>query len=84
MKPLEKCTKSELIIIIKTCESAVEKQIPQRAIPQTVKTYCASIGRANWRKGTTVYECPNCGTFISPMYDFCYKCGQALDWSETE
>ena len=63
---------------------ALEKQIPLRAIPLTVKTDCASIGKAIWRKGTTVYECPRCGTFISPMYDFCFKCGQALDWSDTK
>lgn len=74
----------EQVEALQTAVSAVEKQIPQRAIPQTVKTDCISIGRANWRKGTTVYECPNCGTFISPMYDFCYKCGQALDWSDKE
>ncbi len=63
---------------------ALEKQIFRRAIPLTVKTDYASIGRAIWRKGTTVYECPRCSTFISPTYDFCFKCGQALDWSETE
>ena len=63
---------------------ALKKQIFRRAIPLTVKTDCASIGRAIWRKGTTVYECPRCSTFISPTYDFCFKCGQALDWSETE
>lgn len=69
---------------LEKAKEAVEKRVPQRAIPQTVKTDCVSIGRVNWRKGTTVYECPNCGTFISPTYDFCYKCGQALDWSDTE
>ena len=63
---------------------ALEKQIFRRAIPLTVKTDCASIGRAIWRKGTTVYECPRCSTFISPTYDFCFKCGQALDWGEEE
>lgn len=63
---------------------ALEKQIPLRAIPLTVKIDCASIGRAIWRKGTTVYECPKCSAFISPMYNFCFKCGQALDWSDIE
>lgn len=69
---------------LEKAKEALKTQIPQRAIPQTVKTDCVSIGRVNWCKGTTVYECPNCGTFISPTYDFCYKCGQALDWSDTE
>lgn len=63
---------------------ALEKQIPLRAIPLTVKTDCASIGGAIWRKGTTVYECPKCSAIISPMYNFCFKCGQRLDWGETE
>lgn len=61
---------------------ALEKRIPRRAVPRIVKTDCVSIGRANWCKGTTVYECPNCSTFISPTYDFCYKCGQAVDWKK--
>ena len=76
--PLDYAAAFELAI------EALEKQIPRKAIPLTVKTDCASIGRTIWRKGTTVYECPKCGTFISLMYDFCFKCGQALDWSETE
>lgn len=63
---------------------AIEKQIPLRAIPLTVKIDCASIGRAIWRKGTTVYECPKCSAFISPMYNFCFKCGQRLDWGGTK
>lgn len=63
---------------------ALEKQMPLRAIPLTVKTDCASIGGAIWRKGTTVYECPKCSAFISPMYNFCFKCGQRLDWGGTK
>ncbi len=63
---------------------ALEKQIFRRAIPLTVKIDCASIGRAIWRKGTTVYECPKCCAFISPMYNFCFKCGQRLDWGGTK
>lgn len=77
---LTMCSTEEMQLAI----SALEKRVPRRAIPKIVKTNCVSIGRAIWRKGTTVYECPNCGTFISPMYDFCYKCGQAIDWSDVE
>lgn len=76
--PLDYATAFEMAI------KALEKQIPLRAIPLTVKIDCASIGRAIWHKGTTVYECPKCSAFISPMYNFCFKCGQALDWNETE
>lgn len=69
MIPLEKCTKSELIKIIKTCESAIEKQIPKKPI-------C--------KKYTIDTKCPVCGTFALIYNKYCIECGQALDWSDTE
>lgn len=30
-----------------------------------------------------VYECPNCGRkFTANLMNYCYNCGQKLDWSE--
>lgn len=33
---------------------------------------------------TDEWKCPNCGRTFghSTHYNFCYNCGQALDWSE--
>ena len=56
---------------------ALEKQIPSDV--EKLK-----IGNVNWGKGTKVYHCPNCNNFISRIYGFCYKCGQAIDWGEKE
>lgn len=28
--------------------------------------------------------CPECGAPVLKNYDYCKRCGQALDWSETE
>ena len=66
--------------------SALEKQIPKKPTPHTVEPVEApiKIGNANWCKGTTIYYCPNCKDFISRVYTYCHKCGQALDWSDTE
>lgn len=32
------------------------------------------------------YECPNCGKAFTRKYilNYCYYCGQKLDWSDTE
>lgn len=84
MIPLEKCTKSELIKIIKTCESALEKQIPKK--PNETEAYPHRL------------YCPNCyypfernKSEIALIREhfivgnkYCPECGQALDWSETE
>lgn len=64
--------------------TALEKQIPEKPTPQVVKGGKRLIGNGWWCNGTTVYRCPNCNEFISRTYDYCYKCGQALDWSDTE
>ena len=29
---------------------------------------------------TGFYICPNCNGILSQQYDYCHKCGQALDW----
>ena len=61
---------------------ALEKQSAKKPKPHTVDVEKLKIGNANWCKGTTVYRCPKCNNFISRTYNFCYKCGQALDWSD--
>ena len=63
---------------------ALEKQILKKPTPHKVDVDKIKIGNANWCKGTTVYKCPCCNELISRIYDYCYKCGQALDWSDTE
>lgn len=70
-------------IAFETAIKALEKQVAKNPKPHTVDVEKLKIGNANWGKGTAVYRCPNCNDFISRTYDFCYKCGQALDWSET-
>lgn len=62
-------------VIALACK-ALEKQIPKKVVP-----YC---------KSGIAMACPECGTFqdfcgektLDDKSPFCYKCGQALDWSE--
>ena len=61
-------------------QKALKKQIPKKPKAHIVDIDKLKIGNANWCKGTTVYRCPNCNDFISRIYDFCYKCGQKIDW----
>ena len=69
-------------VAFKTAIEALDKRIAKKPKPHTVDVEKLKIGNANWCKGTTVYRCPNCNDFISRIYDFCYKCGQKLDWSD--
>ena len=62
----------------------IEKQIPKKPTPHKVDVEKIKIGNVNWCKGTTIYYCPNCKDFISRVYTYCHKCGQALDWGDTE
>ena len=72
--------------VMEQIQNALEKQIPKNPTPHTVVPVEApiKIGNVNWGKGTTIYSCPNCNEFISRVYTYCPKCGQALDWSDTE
>lgn len=83
---IEEIKASKFITALKTAISALEKQIPKKPTPHTVEPIEApiKIGNVNWCKGTTIYHCPNCKDFISRVYTYCHKCGQALDWSDTE
>ena len=63
---------------------AMKKHIPQKPAPHIVKATKIKIGNVKWGKGTTIYKCPCCDEFISRIYDYCYKCGQALDWSDSK
>lgn len=65
----------------KLIDIAIEKQIPEKPHPIKVVVDRLEIGNGRWRKGTTVYRCPACETYMSRVHDYCYKCGQKIDWS---
>lgn len=54
----------------------------------TVAVYAGKKGEKPHRKeyGTeNIWLCPNCGTYVGSddiKYNFCSKCGRAIDWSE--
>lgn len=51
---------------------ALEKQIPKKT---TERQYTPN--------GTLIYgHCPNCGWFTKNTFNYCGKCGKALDWGE--
>ena len=68
----------------KNIVSALKKQMPRKLTTHKVEGGKIKIGNGWWCEGTTVHKCPNCNEFISITYKYCYKCGQALDWSDTE
>lgn len=66
---------------------ALEKQIPQKPITETVNHGISVSGEYDIDFN---YLCPNCNTVVGDyetgdaFYKFCPDCGKALDWSELE
>ena len=57
---------------LKTTIEALDKQIPRRAILDT-----------SFPSGVKWWRCPVCAQNNIETNDrFCYRCGQALDWSD--
>lgn len=60
--------------IVELADEALEKQIPKKAILHGHNPYKLIC--------SVYYTCPNCNNHIS-ITPYCDKCGQALDWSES-
>lgn len=53
---------------------ALDKQIPKKPTPKIEGAYgSVSCDEA---------FCPTCSRYIHPYNDYCFHCGQALDWSD--
>lgn len=66
---------SEMFEAIDVLKELVEKATPKKAIKSDVQDI----------RYITKYECPNCGgNFTGKLLDYCYHCGQAIDWSDEE
>ena len=64
--------------------SSLEKQIPKKPILNNVTSMLIKMGDTEWHRDITQYKCPNCNKNTSKIYNYCDKCGQALDWGEEE
>ena len=62
---------------IKLCKFALEKQIPKK-----VKNIYTED--TTYRDETAKFGSCCCGSEVQQGMKFCMKCGQALDWSDTE
>lgn len=70
------CDKCEVTIAYDMAIKALKKQIPQKPTPSEKQQVRYAM----------CFTCPSCerdfsGTGIA---DYCYHCGQALDWSDTD
>ncbi len=62
----DRCCPAEFIPIAK----ALEKQIPKK--PKALRTYD--------RKLSAMGDCPVCGRTVDNNENYCFNCGQRLDW----
>ena len=58
---------------IKLAIEALEKQTPQKPIRMYRDATC-------WK----FWKCPSCGYILGYKYNYCYSCGQRLDWKGIE
>ena len=65
---------SYINVAIDIAIKSIEKQIPKKPLQSDREIrYCE------------VFNCPNCGfEFSGRIIKYCYRCGQALDWSGIE
>ena len=75
-KVIEECVEYEEIGTPEECRAAAEQQIPKRP------TLCKSDEQTT--RYTADYRCPKCnGMFTGTgIANYCYHCGQRLDWEE--
>ena len=67
--------RDEMAVALLMAYKAVEKQIPRKLIHITRNEHCEKI---------IGYGCPACKTDVTGSGFYCWKCGQALDWSEND
>lgn len=78
VKSIEEIEEYRKIGTVKECRAAMEKQKPRKPDYE---------GDGYDDKGELIYDtwiCPNCGKKYEvdyDEYDYCPKCGQAIDWS---
>ena len=70
-RAIEHGIKTEYVLNEKAIISALEKQIPKKPVP--TQQPCKSR-----------FACSICDKRIYSKQKFCDRCGQALDWSDTE
>ena len=63
--------------------AAVEKHM-EIAPKVLVSSQDTKIGNVIWGKGTKIYKCGCCKSFIFRSSKYCHECGQAIDWSVSE
>ena len=73
---LEEIKKYRAIGTVEECRAAVEKQKAKK--PQKTES--------EGYRYTDTYRCPNCGGNFSRtgIANYCYHCGQKLDWGDEE
>lgn len=63
------------------CGGAVaDANVPRAPVVLLVGKEPIKVGNTLWGRNTTVYKCPKCGKFVLRYGNYCYECGQALDW----
>lgn len=66
---------NEADLVKRIAIESMEKQIPKNI--KVCKTPNTSFGKAR-----TYYVCPNCGVKMCCDWNFCFECGQKIDWEE--
>lgn len=74
--------KEALIECREVIHKALEKQIPKKPTFYKVELREKKAGCEIRTELERFYSCPRCETLLNERYDWCYACGQALDWND--
>ncbi len=63
---------------------SINRELIEKHTPKEPTKYRAEIDEETKGYDTDFYECPNCKGLLVNQYEYCHKCGQALDWGNSE
>ena len=71
----DKDRSSHIVDCLEALKTLVDKATPKKPIKE----------KEQGLRYVTSYSCPNCHKiFLGAVADYCFHCGQRLDWSEDE
>lgn len=60
-----------------------EMRTPKPAVSLKIDNQ-VQIGNVQFGSGCTIWKCPCCGTFLTPIHKYCLECGQAVSYAMSE
>lgn len=57
-----------------------QRDLPKQPIKKEAEKDTVIRKGVVFRKGTKLYKCPECNSFVEPNMNYCSECGQKFEW----